>query len=62
MVSPLHIEYPGAHYHIINRVNAGETVFISNYDREKFLQYLEMGVGWLQSLNVRQVQKQILEI
>lgn len=44
MARPLRIEYPGAHYHVINRGNAGETIFISNRDREKFLQYLEMAV------------------
>ena len=44
MVRPLRIEYPGAHYHVINRGNAGEIIFKSNRDREKFLEYLEKAV------------------
>ena len=41
MARPLRVEYPGAFYHIINRGNAGEDVFKSIRDREKFLEYLE---------------------
>lgn len=40
MARPLRIEYPGAYYHIVNRGNAGETIFKANRDREKFLEYL----------------------
>ena len=38
------LEYPGACYHIINRGNAGENIFNSVRDREKFLEYLEKAV------------------
>ena len=41
MARPLRIEYPGAFYHVINRGNAGEDIFKSNRDRERFLEYLE---------------------
>lgn len=41
MARPLRVEYPGAFYHVINRGNAGETIFKSLRDREKFLEYLE---------------------
>ena len=44
MARPLRIEYPGAHYHVINRGNAGEDIFISDRDKEKFLGYLEKAV------------------
>ena len=41
MARSLRVEYPGAFYHIINRGNAGEDLFKSLRDREKFLEYLE---------------------
>jgi len=41
MARPLRIEFPGAFYHVINRGNAGEDIFKSDRDREKFLEYLE---------------------
>lgn len=41
MARPLRVEYPGAVYHVINRGNAGENIFRSNRDREKFLEYIE---------------------
>ena len=44
MARPLRIEYPGALYHVINRGNAGENIFISSRDKEKFLEYLEKAV------------------
>jgi REP element-mobilizing transposase RayT len=44
MARPLRVEYPGAVYHVINRGNAGENLFKSNKDREKFLEYLEGAV------------------
>lgn len=44
MARPLRVEYEGAFYHVINRGNAGEDLFISRYDREKFLSYLEKAV------------------
>lgn len=34
MARPLRVEYPGAFYHVINRGNAGETIFKSNSDRK----------------------------
>ena len=42
MARPLRIEYSGAYYHVINRGNAGENIFIDERDREKFLE-LELG-------------------
>ncbi len=44
MARPLRIEYPGAFYHIINRGNAGESIYIDDSDRHKFLDYLEVSV------------------
>ena len=40
MARPLRVEYPGAYYHVINRGNAGEDIFISDRNKEKFLEYL----------------------
>jgi REP element-mobilizing transposase RayT len=40
MARPLRTEYPGAYYHVINRGNAGENIFIDEHDRDKFLEYL----------------------
>ncbi len=40
MARPLRIEYPGAYYRVNNRGNAGETIFTSDRDHEKFLEYL----------------------
>ena len=40
MSRPLRVEYPGAYYHVINRGNAGENIFIDERDRERFLEYL----------------------
>ena len=45
MARPLRVEYPGAFYHVINRGNAGEDVFKSLRDREKFLEYLEVATS-----------------
>jgi len=44
MARPLRVEYPGAFYHVINRGNAGEDIFINERDREKFLEYLEKAI------------------
>jgi putative transposase len=44
MARPLRIEYPGAFYHIINRGNAGESIYADNKDRYTFLEYLERAV------------------
>jgi len=41
MARPLRIEFPGAFYHVINRGNAGEKIFINDRDKETFLGYLE---------------------
>ena len=30
MARPLRVEYPGAYYHVINRGNAGENIFIES--------------------------------
>jgi REP element-mobilizing transposase RayT len=44
MARPLRVEYPGAIYHVINRGNAGESIFKLNSDRQKFLEYLQKAV------------------
>lgn len=44
MARPLPVEYPGAFYHVVNRGNAGEKIFKSKRDREKFFEYLEKAV------------------
>ena len=44
MARPLRVEYPGAFYHVIHRGNAGENIFKSIRDREKFLEYLQAAV------------------
>ena len=44
MARPLRLEYSGAYYHVINRGNAGENIFIDKRDREKFLEYLSKAV------------------
>jgi putative transposase len=40
MARPLRIEYPGAFYHVIQRGNERKNIFISDYDRIKFFEYL----------------------
>jgi REP element-mobilizing transposase RayT len=35
------VEYPSAFYHVINRGIAGDDIFKSPHDREKFLVYLQ---------------------
>lgn len=44
MARPLRVEYPGAFYHVIHRGNASEDIFISERDRERFLEYLAKAV------------------
>jgi putative transposase len=44
MARALRVEFPGAFYHVINRGNAGEAIFRSKRDREKFLEYLGKAV------------------
>lgn len=44
MARPLRIEYAGAYYHVINRGNAGEDIFDSKRDKERFLEYLEKSI------------------
>ena len=44
MARALRVEFPGAFYHVINRGNAGETLFRSKRDREKFLEYVGKAV------------------
>ena len=44
MARPLRVEYYGAYYHVINRGNAGENIFIDERDKEKFLEYLAKGI------------------
>ncbi len=40
MARPLRVEYAGAFYHVMNRGNRSEDIFLSPYDREKFFDYL----------------------
>jgi REP element-mobilizing transposase RayT len=40
MARPLRVEYPGAYYHVINRGNNQEKIFLNDRDKEKFLEYL----------------------
>ncbi len=37
MARPLRIEYPGAYYHVMNRGNRGEDIFLTDKDRMVFL-------------------------
>ena len=37
MARPLRIEYPGAYYHVMNRGNRREDIFITNNDRATFI-------------------------
>lgn len=45
MARPLRVEYSGAFYHVINQGNAGEKIFKSPSDKEKFLEYLQKTVN-----------------
>jgi len=42
MARSLRVEYPGAYYHVMNRGNKREDIFMSDYDRKKFLEYLSI--------------------
>lgn len=44
MARPFRIEYPGAFYHVMNRGNAGQDLFRTKRDRERFLECLETAV------------------
>jgi hypothetical protein len=44
MARPLRVEFAGAFYHVMNRGNAGETLFKSKKDRERFVKCLETAV------------------
>ena len=37
MARPLRIEYPGAYYHVMNRGNRREDIFLADKDRKVFL-------------------------
>ena len=39
MARPLRVEYSGAFYHVMNRGNAGEDIFITEMDKERFTEY-----------------------
>ncbi len=41
MARPLRVEYAGAYYHVINRGNNQEKIFLNDRDREKFTEYLQ---------------------
>lgn len=52
MARALRVEYPGALHHVTSRGNEQRTIFHSNKDREKFLEYLGQAVkrfGWIVS-------------
>jgi putative transposase len=40
MSRPLRIQYPGAHYHVMNRGNRREDIFINETDRSRFVDAL----------------------
>ncbi|NOQ66074.1 MAG: hypothetical protein GQ556_02505 [Desulfobacterales bacterium] len=40
MARPLRIQYPGAYYHVMNRGNRSEDIFITDTDRSKFVDSL----------------------
>jgi REP element-mobilizing transposase RayT len=44
MARALRIEYPGAFYHVISRGNAGDPIYKTRRDREKFVEYLATAV------------------
>jgi REP element-mobilizing transposase RayT len=44
MSRPLRIEYPGAFYHVISRGNAGDAIFKTRRDHEKFIEYMDRAV------------------
>ena len=37
MARPLRIQYPGAYYHVMNRGNRREDIFITDTDRRTFV-------------------------
>jgi REP element-mobilizing transposase RayT len=41
MTRPLRVEYPDAYYHVINRGNYQEKIYLNDRDKEKFIKYLE---------------------
>ena len=50
MARPLRIEYEGAVYHVTSRGNAKSNIYLSDEDREMFLDVLEHVVdrfGWI---------------
>ena len=40
MARPLRIQYPGAYYHVMNRGNSREDIFVTDQDRKVFLDAL----------------------
>ena len=45
MTSLLHIKYLGVFYHVMNRGKTGDSIFISDRDKEKFAEYLTVAVS-----------------
>jgi REP element-mobilizing transposase RayT len=41
MARPLRVEYPDAYYHVINRGNYQQKIYLNDRDKEKFIEYLE---------------------
>lgn len=46
MARPLRIEYPVAYYHVMNRGNRGEDIFLTNKDRKLFIDGLADSCGF----------------
>ena len=49
MARPLRIEYPGAYYHVMNRGNRREDIFLTDKDRKVFLAGLAIDYDWFLS-------------
>ena len=62
MARPLRIEYPGAYYHVINRGNAGENIFLNDRDKEKFLEYLGTATERFSIIIVRLIDLLIVQL
>ncbi len=45
MARPLRIEYPNAFYHITSRGNERRPIFRAKENYERFVDYLETGLG-----------------
>ncbi len=48
MARPLRIEYPGAYSHVMDRGLSHRDIFLDNKGRERFLDLVKRGAGFLQ--------------